>query len=107
MREREERMLMVRKLLTALAIVLVPVIGLADTITLSWDGVPEATQYAVYQSLDGALTWAKVATIRNTAISIEVPGDRLVIFRIGAQISGAETPTLDKGSWYFGRLKAP
>ena len=100
---------MKRTLLIVLAITLLSVPALADTVTLKWNAATGATSYNIYQSTDNRATWTKVAsgiTTTTTTLS-NVPATGLVFFRASAVSGTMETVTYWAGAWYDGTQVPP
>ncbi len=74
----------------------------ADQVTLSWLPVTGAVSYKVFQSDDQGFTWTAVGTPAVNSLSLDVPGDKLILFRVSAVKDGLEGATTDKGAWYHG-----
>jgi hypothetical protein len=84
---------------------LAPWSAFADQLSLSWQPVPGATGYTVYQTVDGGASWQVLATATSPPVLVDVVGDRLVLFRVGATRGPVESLQESRGAWYNGSLR--
>lgn len=78
----------------------------AADITISWDANPKATGYMLEYSIDNGLTWTTPQDVGDvTSFLYTVPGNGLVLIRVGAYKTAGITWRLDAGLWYNGDWK--
>lgn len=91
-----------KRALILLAVLLLTVPAYADAVTFNWSKVANATSYKLYQSSDLGVTWVMIGTGLVPPVSILVPADKLLLFRVSAVNSLGETINMSSGSWYNG-----
>ena len=83
--------------------------GFAADVTLKWEAAPLATGYNLYYSTDLGITWSSPIDAGNV-LEYEitgVPDIGVVLFRVGAYNSYAETLISWQGGWYCGEWMPP
>lgn len=74
----------------------------ADAVTFNWSTVTGATSYKLYQSADLGVTWTVIVTTGTPPISLNVPADKLYLYRVSAINATGETIQTSHGTWYNG-----
>lgn len=79
----------------------------AADVTLDWDAVPGATGYKIQMSTDMGVTWSAPVDAGTTKpyVYVNVPEDRLIMFRASAYNTAAEAINKYAGVWYDHRQK--
>jgi hypothetical protein len=94
----------VKKFILVWALCMIPNWLWAANLTLTWTPVTGATGYTLYQSSDGGVTWTKGPTAAAPPMAVQVPDDKLILFRLSATNATQETINYTKGAWYDGAL---
>lgn len=74
----------------------------ADALTFTWIPSAGATSYKLYQSADLGVTWTVVVTVGAPPAVVNVPTDKLYLFRVSAINTAGEAVQQSKGAWYNG-----
>lgn len=91
-------------LLTFLMCLIFATTAIGAEVLLSWDPSRGAMGYTVQYSLDAGMTWTdpidvgEVVRYRVT----ELPGDQLILFRVGAYDTQDMVTNMWSGAWYDG-----
>jgi len=98
-----------KTLLTALAILLTTATCFAADVKLTWDPSQNATGYRVYMSTDRGQTWDAGVDVGNTTTHtyIGVPDIGLILFRVSAYNSQANSIRYNAGAWYCAEWVPP
>jgi hypothetical protein len=89
--------------------------GMAEAASkiITWDAQTDANGFQIYQSVDTGVTWTFVKTIADptaTSTTVTAPDSGLVLYRVSAYDSNAESIKYESGAWYNGDwlpLQAP
>ena len=90
-----------------LILLLISSTAFAANVTLDWDAVDGATGYKIQMSTDLGANWSVPVDAGTTKpfVYVNVPEDKLVMFRIAAYNDAMDVYNYHAGVWYDHRQK--
>lgn len=75
-------------------------VAMAAPLTLTWQPVPDAAKYTLYDSVDNGVTWRKVADTTSPSLLVDAPDTGLVLYYVSATNAKGESANRSRGAWF-------